>query len=152
MKKSLVYLFSHASRLKEIEGRCVVPELDFEKPMESHDSKDSFLRIVYAIDSRTKLPNGDLQYLVSEKVNPEVREWILKNLLVDVSASAFRSAVKGLSDDDIANLAKQPTETLHDYLSRVNVFMHDNADSYERLAKAYIQSNDGTRNVSSQSE
>lgn len=152
MKKSLIYNFSHASRMADIEMNSVIIMEDEHERLASHDPKDSFLRIVYAVDSRTKVPNGDLQYLVSDKVNPEVRDWILRNLLVDVSASAFRSQVRGLSDDDIAVLAKQPSETIQDYAARVNDFMRDNASAYERLGKAYLASSDQGRNVSSRSE
>lgn len=159
MKKETFYDLSNASRAKDIEKNFVKVEVTNDKPMEKHNPDDVFLKIVYSIDERTKLPKGDLQYLVSDKVNPEVKQWILEHLLIDMSSAAFHSSVKGLSDDDIAALAMQPTETVQDYCARVNQFMMNNADTYERLGKAYLQSvaaeqdvssSDGTSSVSSE--
>ena len=149
MKKEMFYNLSNASRAKDIEKHFVKVEVSDEKPMERHNPDDVFLKIVYSIDERTKLPKGDLQYLVSDKVNPEVKQWILNNLLVDLSPAAFRSSVKGLSDDDIAALAMQPSETVQDYCARVNQFMMNNADTYERLGKAYLQSVETKKDVPS---
>lgn len=140
MKKEMFYNLSNASRAKDIEKHFVKVEVSDEKPMEKHNPDDVFLKIVYSIDERTKLPKGDLQYLVSDKVNSEVKQWILNNLLVDLSPAAFHSSVKGLSDDDIAELAMQPSETVQDYCARVNQFMMNNVDTYERLGKAYLES------------
>ena len=149
MKKETFYNLSNGSRAKDIEKHFVKVEVSDETPMEKHNPDDVFLKIVYSIDERTRCPKGDLQYLVSDKVNPEVKQWILEHLLLDMSAAAFHSSVKGLSDDDIAALAMQPTETVQDYCSRVNQFMMNNADTYERLGKAYLQSVDTQQNVSS---
>ena len=149
MKKEMFYNLSNASRAKDIEKHFVKVEVSDEKPMEKHNPDDVFLKIVYSIDERTRLPKGDLSYLVSDKVNPEVKQWILEHLLIDMSPAAFHSSVKGLSDDDIAALAMQPTETIQDYCSRVNQFMMNNADTYERLGKAYLESVDAASNVSS---
>lgn len=159
MNKKEFYNLSNASRAKDIEKHFVKVDVSDEKPMEKHNPDDVFLKIVYSIDERTRCPKGDLQYLVSDKVNPEVKQWILEHLLTDMSASAFHSQVKGLSDDDIAALAMQPNETVSDYCARVNQFMMNNANTYERLGKAYLQSmetktdvsaSDGTSSVSSE--
>lgn len=147
MKKETFYNLSNASRCEEIEKHFVKAEVNDEKPMERHNPDDVFLKIVYSVDDRTRCPKGDLQYLVSDKVNPEVKQWVLQHLMTDMSAAAFRSQVKGLSDDDIASLAMQPNETVSEYCTRVNKFMMNNADTYERLGNAYIKSMETKRNV-----
>ena len=108
MKKELLYEFAYAQRMKEIIDNSVLPEISDPDVIEVSSSKDSFLKIVYSPDSKTGLPTGDLSYLVSDKANPEVKQWILDNLMIDVGSSALPSAPKGLSDDDIMALSRDP--------------------------------------------
>lgn len=134
MKKENRYNYGHAVHQREIEEGfvpCIVDEKDIQQ---SHDVKDSFLSIVYAPDPRTNLPTGDLNYLVSDKVNPDVKRWVLDNLLVDVSSAAMPAAPSGMSDDDIAALARSPKESVQAYMERVNSYARSNKELYERLS------------------
>ena len=82
-------------------------------------STDSLLKLVYAKDSRTNLPSGDLQYLVSDKANPQVKQFILDNLMMDVS-SAKAPTNSELSDDDLLLFSRQKDESLEQYMNRLN--------------------------------
>lgn len=75
--------------------------------------QDALLSVIYAIDERTNLPTGDLAYYVSDKVNPQIKEFILRNLLMDVSSAANETFdSKYISDDLALDLMRQPNETL----------------------------------------
>ena len=54
----------------------VEKKIDFSDVEESKSPSDSLLKLVYERDERTGLPMGDLQYLVSDKANPQVKEFI----------------------------------------------------------------------------
>lgn len=98
----------------------VEKQLDFNDVEESKSPSDSLLKLVYARDERTGLPMGDLQYLVSDKANPQVKEFILQNLMQDVSSAKNVVAKFDLSDDDILALSRNPNESVQDYAARLN--------------------------------
>lgn len=81
---------------------------------------DSLLKLVYKRDERTGLPTGDLNYLVSDKANPEVKQFILDNLMKDVSSAKNISAPAGLSADDVLALSRNHNESIADYAARLN--------------------------------
>lgn len=96
-------------------------------PVESEKVEESFLKpadsllsLVYKRDERTGLPTGDLNYLVSDKANPEVKQFILDNLMQDVSAAKNVTAPSGLSDDDVLALSRNVGESVADYAARLN--------------------------------
>lgn len=146
MKKDNMYQFGHAFRQKEIADNVVIPEI-LEEPVQVPDAKDSFLSIVYALDPITNLPTGDLSYMASDKANPEVKQWVLQNLLIDVSSAAVPTPPSGLSDDDIIALSRDPKEDMQSYLNRVNTYAKSNAELYARLS----QQQEESRSVSDKS-
>lgn len=92
-----------------------VPQVDEVK----NSPKDSLLSIVYAPDDRTGLPTGDLTYLVSAKVAPDVKEFILSNLMQDVSVAKNPANLQGLSDDALLELSRNKGESLESYVGRL---------------------------------
>ena len=98
----------------------VEKKIDFSDVEESKSPSDSLLKLVYERDERTGLPMGDLQYLVSDKANPQVKEFILQNLMQDVSSAKNVVAKFDLSDDDILALSRNPNESVQDYAARLN--------------------------------
>lgn len=98
-----------------VEKQFIVEDVE-----QSKSPSDSLLQLVYARDERTGLPIGDLQYLVSDKANPQVKEFILQNLMQDVSAAQNVAAKFNLSDDDILALSRNLNESISDYAARLN--------------------------------
>ena len=45
---------------------------------------DVLIKEIYAPDPRTGLPTGDIGYFVSDKGNPEIKQFILEQLFMDV--------------------------------------------------------------------
>lgn len=150
MKRSLVYKFNDFRRVKDIEDGYMPSERPEKSVMEKVSASDAFLKIVYQCDPRTKVPTGDLRILVSDKVSPEVKQWVINNLQFDVSAAKVPSPPAGISDDDVMNLARQNNESRSDYLARVNQFMLDNKEVYDRLSEDYLRSVREKQYVSSQ--
>lgn len=83
-------------------------------------STDNILNLIYAPDPRTNLPSGDLNYWVSDKVSPDVKEFIKNNLMMDVSSAKNVSADPSLSDDDILALTRNAGESIEEYAARLN--------------------------------
>lgn len=104
----------------------VVEVIDAEKRV---SPTDAILQEIYAPDPRTGLPTGDIGYFVSDKANPEIKQFILEQLFMDVSASANPTAPKGLSDDDILLLSRQTGESNQDYMNRLN----GEIDNFKRI-------------------
>lgn len=121
MKRDSYKLFDFSRRydndvtedMTKVVSNLPVVDEDNDKP------RDSLLRIIYTPDARTGLPTGDLGYLVSDKANPQVKQFILDNLMQDVSSAVTPSA-QGLSDDDILALSRNVGESVEAYAARLN--------------------------------
>lgn len=133
--------------MKEIEENFVPSPVEEKEVIDINNPSDSFIRLVYSNDPVYNVPRGDLQYLVSDKANPAVKQWILDNIMIDTSGAATPVAPKGISDDDIALLARRSHESVKDYAERVNSFLNENKETYGRLVKA-VQDLQPKRNVS----
>lgn len=109
------------------------------------------LSVIYAIDERTNLPTGDLAYYVSDKVNPQIKEFILRNLLMDVSSAANETFdSKYISDDLALDLMRQPNETPDEYRMRLNQFALDNKDFAQRLYDKSLSGKKSSASVDSE--
>ena len=118
MKKINVCGYDFARRLSDdFKSRCLVEKLPVE---DKNNPSDAILKLVYAPDERTGLPTGDLTYLVSDKANPQVKEFIKTQLLMDTSAARNVSAKYNLSDDDILALTRNADESIENYAMRLN--------------------------------
>lgn len=81
---------------------------------------------IYAPDPMTKLPTGDLQMFMSKDTNPEIRDFIQRNLMQPTSTPP--TDVK-LSDDDIKALSRAPGESRSSYAARVRSYLDSYKDS-----------------------
>lgn len=73
---------------------------------------------IFAIDERTKLPQGDIAVYMSENTSPEVRQFIQQNLLHENNAVLPENG-KDLDDDVIASLTRGKSESVSQYRDRV---------------------------------
>lgn len=89
--------------------------------VESKKADDSILSIIYGLDPVSQLPTGDLQYYVSDKANPEIKQFILDNLMRDVSSAANPpSKINGVTDDMVLEMMRRDGESSQQYMSRLN--------------------------------
>lgn len=149
-----MYAYGHMSRVKAIEDGVVMPILsDGPEKVKVVSSSDAFLKLVYALDPISKLPTGDLCYMVSDKANPEVKAWVLQNIQMDTSSAANLAAPKGLSDDDIIELTRKQGESVDKYAERVNLYLKNNKDLislYESRTKSNVSSKSSETAVSAE--
>ena len=110
--------------------------------------KDSLLSIVYATDERTGLPTGDIQYFVSDRASDDVKNFILQNLMIDVSAAKNVANPSGLSDDALLELSRGSRETVQEYAMRLGKQITDFKFLQEQIAREQAEKQD----VSSESE
>lgn len=104
-------------REKIFDGLLVLVMPDPEK-VENNDISNSLLRTIYSV-GEDGYPVGDLATFVGKNASPEVKKFILDNLMRDVSGMANPSSI-GLSDDDIALLTRQSGESMQSYAQRLN--------------------------------
>lgn len=152
MNKDHVFDYNHAYRMKSIIDGAVTPPHSDKEIFVDPSSKDSFIRLVYSSDPVSGLPTGDLSYLVSDKANPEVKQWILDNIMIDLSSAKIPAAPDGLSDEDIISLSRDPREDIRSYLDRVNKYAKDNAQLYERMVSVARESMGTGSDVSFESQ
>lgn len=82
-------------------------------------------QLVYATDPRTNLPSGDLQVLFGDNVNPDIRDWITRQLLQPVDFGDVSSIKQGqqLDDDTILSCMRKRGESSSEYISRMNDYL-----------------------------
>lgn len=89
---------------------------------------DALIKVIYKPDERTGLPTGDLSYYVSDSVNPEIKAFILQNLLMDTSSVASPKIPNGISEQDAFDLMRGRDESVDDYRNRLNSFAVSNVE------------------------
>ena len=130
------------------------PVVEFEDELVEDSKKpvDSLLELVYSKDERTGLPTGDLGYLVNDKANPQVKQFILDNLMRDVSAAANPSVPDGMSDELAFSLMREKDESYSDYIDRLNRTIEQDKWIMKEYAKQKqdVSSKSGGASVSAQ--
>lgn len=125
---------------KDYEINPKVVDIDPDYKPDEKDPSLALLQIIYAIDERTKCPSGDLTYYVNPKANPEIKKFILDNLMMDVSGAAKPAVPDGLSDDDIFALSRKDGESLSDYVNRMNSEVEKTKWLNEEYQKSIVSS------------
>lgn len=126
MKRELLYNFDFASRIREVEAGYMEPDKGSVSVEVQKIPSDSLLKLIYQLDSRTNLPTGDIGYYVSDRANPQVKEYILTNLMRDVSSAANPVIPAGMDERLAMDLSRNQNESLEAYAERVNDFAKKN--------------------------
>lgn len=107
-----------------------IPE--FEKIEPVRTSQDDLLDLIFAIDPVTGFPSGSLSQYLSDKTSDEVRDFIEKNILVDLPSQtdsslpeAVNMAFRELEPDFQLNLMRKSFESLGEYEGRVKTYFDD---------------------------
>ena len=108
---------------------------------ENTDASKATLKAIYSLDPVTRLPTGDIAMFLSDKTSPEVKNYILANLMVDTSAQAVGKLPDGLDEDTAFALERRPDESLNVWRNRVNNFMVANVENYNAGLEALKKSN-----------
>lgn len=112
------------ARFDELEKGQVEPVSSEFTDVEIKESPfDSLVKVVYQVDPLFKLPTGDLTFFVSDRVNPDIKQFVLDNLMIDTSSAANVATPEGISSELAMSLARGVNEDVDTYRDRVNDFM-----------------------------
>lgn len=81
--------------------------------------KDNLLDLIYSPDPVTKLPNSDVSVYLSANTNPQVKQFILDNLLYSNSSMTPPAIPDGV-DVDLTDLHRFEAETPYEYAQRIS--------------------------------
>ena len=104
------------------------------KPEIQESETDALLRMVYAA-GEDGWPVSDLVFYISKEANPEVKKFILDNIMIDVSAAKTPS-VNGLPDNQVIMLMRQDGESRESYLSRLSKSVSDDITILQRAKQS----------------
>lgn len=116
MKKDL-YSYYGLPEPKEVE----IP--DVQEVVENSDSSRAILEAIYALDPVTKLPTGDIMCYMASNTPPEIKQFVMANIMVDTSSQKLPSLPDGLDEDTAFALQRGSKENVDAYRSRINEFM-----------------------------
>ena len=104
------------------------PSIMPEKVEKTVNSDDAVLTAIYAIDPISNKPTGDISAYMSDKTSPDVKAYIMQNLMQDMSSFANPAAPASLSEDDVLFLSRRSGESRDAYIQRVVEFGKANQD------------------------
>ena len=104
------------------------PSIMPEKVEKTVNSDDAVLTAIYAIDPISNKPTGDISAYMSDKTSPDVKAYIMQNLMQDMSSFANPAAPASLSEDDVLFLQRRNGESRDAYIQRVVEFGKANQD------------------------
>lgn len=105
-----------------------IERIDFEKKpcVETPDKNKQLLDLIFASDSDGVI-SGDIFAYMSEKTNPQIRQFIQENLLYEHSSerglqmsTEQSNARMSMSDDDIAIYSRDDGESVEEYANRLH--------------------------------
>lgn len=73
---------------------------------------------IFTVDEKSGLPRTDVQYYLSANGNPEVREWLINNLMKP-RADKLHQNVDGVTDDMLIEFSRQADEDFESYRKRI---------------------------------
>lgn len=95
-------------------------------------SKDDLLDLIFAIDPVTGFPSGSISQYLSDNTSDEVRDFIEKNILVDLPSQtdyslpeAVNMAFRELEPDFQLNMMRKPFESLGEYEGRIKSYFNE---------------------------
>lgn len=119
-----------------------VKDIKDEKQEDVRPPYEELLDMIYSIDPRSGMPKGDLAVFMNGDANPEIRDFIQKNLMMEMPTSEGQGLVmndvlrnsftKNITDDDIAEFSRNANETSDEYAKRISEKCHDLRLSYQR--------------------
>ena len=126
MKKELF------SKMSMFQGLSIlIPTLNENPEYVMPDSDlDRVLREIFSVDERSGLPMQDIAYVCSKNGNPQVKDWLLNNLMKAGKVQGEKR--DAITDDMIAEFGKRADESSEDYAARL-CGMYDSAKAeYEK--------------------
>lgn len=111
----------------------VQPVIQLAESVEVTDENKPLLDAIYALDPVTNLPSGDIACFVSANTSPEVKKFILDNIMCDTSKAALPPVPDGIDDDTAFYLSRGIDESVESYTSRLNKYAESNLELRDQL-------------------
>ena len=86
------------------------------------DELDRVFNEIFSVDPVTGAPRGDVAYYLSSDGNPQIKDWLMNNLL---KPTAARRGNPDVSDDMIEEFSKHSDESSLGYISRIRGILDD---------------------------
>lgn len=96
------------------------------------DDMQRILREIYSVDEFTGVPKGDLAYYLSPDGNPQIKDWLVSNLLQPRVAQSGTS-LEDVTDDMLAEFARGSDESVDQYRERLSSIYQQATDDIERI-------------------
>lgn len=99
---------------------CPIVNVSIAPAPVSSDNSD-ITKVIYTYDKEQGVIHGDLAMYMSNDTRPELRQFIVNNLLGRVESVG--KIPNGLSDSDVENLSLRSDDTIDSYTSRVRTYL-----------------------------
>lgn len=133
---------THLRNLAHFEGidfdcrsEVEVPEYEL-----TESQLQSVLDEVFSVDPVSGFPKGDIAYFLSKDGNPQVKAWLESNLL-SPRAKQSGTTIEGVTDDFIAEYARNEGESAMDYQVRLRGYYDSAKAEVEKFKALQSQSN-----------
>ena len=94
---------------------CFIPDEPF---VDDNSEIANVLKEIFAVDERTGLPQGEISYYLSPDGNPQIKEWLMNNLMRARNISVG-SSIEGVDDNMLEEFSRRPGESLTGYRGRL---------------------------------
>lgn len=127
MKRNLARYFSNLVGV-DVESRSAFVDKPYDV---QQTSLMDVLNEIFSVDAVSGFPKGDIAYFLSKDGNPQVKAWLESNLL-SPRAKLSGTTIEGVTDDVIADFARNDGESAVDYANRLRGYYDAAKAEYER--------------------
>ena len=122
-------LYKYMSQIQALDNDpCVIVP---DKEIRSDSDLERVLSSIFEVDPKSGLPMTDVQYYLSPNGNPQVRDWLINNLMKP-RRDAGQYSTEHLTDDMIVEFSRGVGETLEDYRERIHNLGEEAKANYEK--------------------
>lgn len=136
-----IFNFNSFTPVLPIAGKCIDVVSKNDVPQKLKQLVD----VIYSVNPKLGYPQGDLAIWLSDNANPEIKDFIQRNLQmnsgesssVEMSTDLQNQLKRAISDDDIAAFSRRRDETSEEYSDRIYGYLQEMKIKAD--AKKYIK-------------
>ena len=124
-----IFNFNSFTPVLPIAGKCIDVQAKNDVPQKLKQLVD----VIYSVNPKLGYPQGDLAIWLSDNANPEIKEFIQKNLHmnsdvsspIEMSTDLQNQLKRAITDDDIAAFSRRRDETSEEYSDRIYNYLQN---------------------------
>lgn len=93
------------------------PDKEESEYVSDNSELGNILREIFSVDENSGLPKGDIAYWLSDDGNPQVKDFIINNLMRPTSQGGSQD--RNITDDIIEEYSRRSDESVVDYAARL---------------------------------